>query len=150
MKLFLIIFISLFIKIANSEEFSLKWNINVTVLDNIEFIDGGNFEVNRAEGSWEDNKGYYGYLKCIGPLLIDKEKNLKLDLICDGYDNRNDKFQINLKRNSFLNATKNNFTTLTYALHRTSGIGNFSDHIIFPFTFILKQIGILIPFFVLC
>ena len=86
MKLFLIIFISLFIKIANSEEFSLKWNINVTVLDNIEFIDGGNFEVNRAEGSWEDNKGYYGYLKCIGPLLIDKEKNLKLDLICDGYD----------------------------------------------------------------
>ena len=54
--------------------------------------------------SWEDNKGYYGYLKCIGPLLIDKEKNLKLDLICDGYDNKNDKFQINLKRNSFEDA----------------------------------------------
>ena len=104
MKFTLIIFIFLFIKITYSEEFSLKWSINVTVLDNIEFIDGGNFEVNRAEGSWEDNKGYYGYLKCIGPLLIDKEKNLKLDLICDGYDNRNDKFQINLKRNSFEDA----------------------------------------------
>ena len=45
--------------------------------------------------------------------------------------------------------TKNNFTTLTYALNRTGGIGNFSDHIIFPLTFIIKQIGILIPFFVL-
>ena len=52
MKLFLIIFISLFIKITNSEEFSLKWSINVTVLYNIEFIDGVNFEVNSAEGSW--------------------------------------------------------------------------------------------------
>ena len=104
MKLFLIIFVFLSINITYSEEFSLKWSINVTVLDNIEFIDGGNYEVNRAEGSWEDNKGYYGYLKCIGPLIIDKEKNLKLDLICDGYDNKNDKFQINLKRNSFEDA----------------------------------------------
>ena len=104
MKFILITFILLFIKITYSEEFSLKWSITVTVLDNIEFIDGGNFEVNRAEGSWEDTKGYYGYLKCIGPLIIDKEKNLKLDLICDGYDNKNDKFQINLKRNSFEDA----------------------------------------------
>ena len=104
MKFFLIIFIFLTINITYSEEFSLKWSINVTVLDNIEFIDGWYYEVNRAEGLWEDNKGYYGYLKCIGPLLIDKEKNLKLDLICDGYDNKNDKFQINLKRNFFEDA----------------------------------------------
>ena len=29
-----------------------------------------------------------------------KEKNLSLNFLCDGYDNNNDRFQINLKRNS--------------------------------------------------
>ena len=100
MKLFLIIFITLFFSKLNAEEFSLKWSINVKVLDKIELINGGNFIVNTAEGSWEDTKGFYGYLKCIGPIIIDKQKNLNLKLMCDGYDNNNEKFQINLKRNS--------------------------------------------------
>ena len=100
MNLFLITFFILFFSILNAEEFSLKWNINVKVLDKIEFIDGGNFRVNTAEGSWEDTKGFYGYLKCLGPIIVDKEKNLNLNYLCDGYDNNNDRFQINLKRNS--------------------------------------------------
>ena len=100
MKFFLIMFIILFFSSLNAEEFSLKWSINVKVLDKIEFIKGGNFRINTAEGSWEDTKGFYGYLKCIGPIIIDKEKNLNLNLMCDGYDNNNERFQINLKRNS--------------------------------------------------
>ncbi len=40
----------------------------------------------------------------------------------------------------------NNFTTLKYAVQRTGGIGNLSDHFIFPLTFIFKQLIILIPF----
>ena len=100
MNFFLTILISLIFTKLNAEEFSLKWNINVKVLDKIEFIDGGNFRVNTAEGSWEDTNGFYGYLKCIGPIIVDKEKNLNLSLMCDGYDNNNDRFQINLKRNS--------------------------------------------------
>ena len=100
MNLFLTILISLIFSNLNAEELSLKWSITVKVLDRIEFIDGGNFRVNKAEGSWEDNKGFYGYMKCIGPIIIDKEKNLNLNLMCDGYDNNNDRFQINLKRNS--------------------------------------------------
>ena len=100
MKYFLITFFILFFSISNAEEFSLKWSINVKVLDKIEFIDGGNFRVNNAEGSWKDTKGFYGYLKCIGPIIVDKEKNLNLNYLCDGYDNNNDRFQINLKRNS--------------------------------------------------
>ena len=95
-----IILILLFFKTAYAEEFSLKWSITVTVLDTIQLIDGGSYRVNKAEGSWEDTKGYYGFLKCIGPLIIDSKKNLNLNLICDGYDNNNDKFQINLKRDS--------------------------------------------------
>ena len=104
MKIFLTIFIFLFLKITYSEEFSLKWSITVKVLDSIDFIDGGNFRVNAAEGSWEDSKGFYGYLKCVGPTIIDKEKNLNLNLMCDGYDNNNDRFQINLKRDSIEDA----------------------------------------------
>ena len=100
MKYFLITFFILFFSILNAEEFSLEWNINVKVFDKIEFIDGGNFRVNNAEGSWKDSKGFYGYLKCIGPIIVDKEKNLNLNYLCDGYDNNGDRFQINLKRNS--------------------------------------------------
>ena len=58
MKIFIILFISLFLSKLNAEEFSLKWSITVKVLDKIEFIDRGNFRVNTAEGSWEDTKGF--------------------------------------------------------------------------------------------
>ena len=62
------------------------------------------FSILNAEGSWKDTKGFYGYLKCIGPIIVDKEKNLNLNYLCDGYYNNNDRFQINLKRNSFEDA----------------------------------------------
>ncbi len=45
---------------------------------------------------------------------------------------------------------ENNFATLQYGFQRTGGIGNLSDHLIFPFQFILKQLGILLPFFLMC
>ena len=46
--------------------------------------------------------------------------------------------------------TENNYITITYGLHRTgSGDQNFLDHIINPLIFLGKQIGILIPFFVM-
>ena len=44
--------------------------------------------------------------------------------------------------------SENNYTTITYALHRTgSGEKYLLDHIIYPISLILKQFGILIPFF---
>ena len=43
---------------------------------------------------------------------------------------------------------ENNFITIKYGLKRTGGIGEFKDHIIYPLSFIIKQMGILIPFFV--
>ena len=43
--------------------------------------------------------------------------------------------------------TENNYITITYGLHRTgSEEQNFLDHIIHPFIFLGKQIGILTPF----
>ncbi len=45
---------------------------------------------------------------------------------------------------------ENDYTTINYALHR-SGIEakNFLDHFIHPLTFLGKQIGILVPFFIM-
>ena len=106
MKILFYIFSYLFLIVNNlyAEKLSLKWSITVTILDAIKLIDGGEYKVNKAEGSWEDSKGYYGYLKCLGPLSVNANKNLNLNLICDGFDNKGDKFQINLKRNSVENA----------------------------------------------
>ena len=104
MKFIITVFVFFIFKISFSEQFSQKWSISVDVFDRIEFIDGGNFRVNSAEGSWEDTKGFYGYMKCIGPVIIDKQKNLNLNLMCDGYDNNNERFQLNLKRNSIEDA----------------------------------------------
>ena len=43
----------------------------------------------------------------------------------------------------------NNFITLSYGIKRTGGVGNLMDHLIFPITFILKQLIILLPFFIM-
>jgi len=44
----------------------------------------------------------------------------------------------------------NDYTTISYGLHRTEpGNKNFQDHLIQPFVFLVKQVGILIPFFIM-
>ena len=44
---------------------------------------------------------------------------------------------------------ENNFTTITYGLQRSEGMGVLTDHVIYPLLFIFKQIIILIPFFLM-
>ena len=47
--------------------------------------------------------------------------------------------------------TENDYITITYGLHRTgTGDQNFLDHLIHPIIFFGKQIGILMPFFIMC
>ena len=50
----------------------------------------------------------------------------------------------------FIWLINNDFVTITYGLART-GLENSSilDHLIYPMTFLIKQIGILIPFFIM-
>ncbi len=46
---------------------------------------------------------------------------------------------------------KNDYITISYGLHRTgTGDQEFIDHLIYPILFLVKQIGILIPFFIMC
>jgi len=44
---------------------------------------------------------------------------------------------------------ENNFISLNYGLKRTGGLGSITDHFYFPIVFVLKQIAILIPFFIM-
>ena len=44
---------------------------------------------------------------------------------------------------------ENNFISLNYGLKRTGGLGSITDHFYFPIVFALKQIAILIPFFIM-
>ncbi len=44
---------------------------------------------------------------------------------------------------------ENNYSTIIYGLQRTSGTGNYLDHLILPLVFLFKQIGILIPFLIM-
>ena len=44
---------------------------------------------------------------------------------------------------------ENDFITLKYGIERSGGIGNLSQHVIYPLSFILKQFLLLIPFFIL-
>ena len=46
---------------------------------------------------------------------------------------------------------ENNYTTITYALHRTEieNVNFFKSHFLYPLFFLGKQIGILVPFFIM-
>ena len=46
--------------------------------------------------------------------------------------------------------TENNFITITYGLQRAGGVGGFLDHLIYPLIFLGKQIGLLVPFLLMC
>ncbi len=41
---------------------------------------------------------------------------------------------------------ENNYSTITYGLQRTGGVGSFFDHISLPIIFLIKQLTLLIPF----
>ena len=43
----------------------------------------------------------------------------------------------------------NSFLSVLYGLNRTGGIGSLADHLTFPLILLIKQIGILIPFFIM-
>ncbi len=45
--------------------------------------------------------------------------------------------------------SENNFISINYGLQRTGGLGSITDHFYFPIMFVLKQIVLLIPFFIM-
>ncbi len=45
--------------------------------------------------------------------------------------------------------SQNDFSTISYGFKRTGGVGDLTDHLAYPILFFLKQLGILIPFFIM-
>ena len=62
-------------------------------------IDKSKYQLTKAEGSWEDNDGNYGFLKCLGPIKINA-KEIELEVFCNGFDHLENKFSIKLIRKS--------------------------------------------------
>ena len=44
---------------------------------------------------------------------------------------------------------QNDFSTISYGFKRTGGVGDLTDHLVYPILFFFKQLGILIPFFIM-
>ena len=84
---YLIMSIFLFSSSLLSKEYTLKWYNFITILDNIEFEDKSIYRLVRADGSWEDNEGFYGSLKCAGPNKISSDNKIELNVSCYAYDN---------------------------------------------------------------
>ena len=112
------LFISIFLISSTvfSEEYTLKWYNFITVLDSIEFKDKSIYRLVRADGSWEDDNGFYGSLKCVGPNKISPDNEVELNAYCDAYDNEGDTFGLILSRSSDMSA---GIGTATYI--KTSG-----------------------------
>ena len=83
----------------SSEEYSLDWYLKGTVFESIIFDDSSSYNLVKGEGPWEDNKGDFGHLNCIGK-TSNINQNSILDMVCSAYDNGGDKFWLKLDRNS--------------------------------------------------
>ncbi len=82
------------------KEYTLKWYNNAKVLDFLEFEDKSKYQVTLAEGSWEDNEGNYGFLKCLGPIIVNPNGKIELEVFCNGFDHLENSFSVKLIRES--------------------------------------------------
>ena len=98
--IFILLITFFFGKNSLGKEYIFKWFNNVTVLDSLEFANKSKYQLTLAEGSWEDNEGNYGFLKCLGPIKINPEGKANLEVICKGSDHLENNFSIKLIRKS--------------------------------------------------
>ena len=77
-KLILILLALTFVPFGSvsAKEYLLDWYLKGTMYERILFDDKSSFNLVKGEGPWEDNKGYFGYLNCIGNTSdIDNKSN---------------------------------------------------------------------------
>ena len=100
MKKFIPIMVLFFVTSGNvgAEEYSLDWYLKGTVFESIIFDDSSSYNLVKGEGPWEDNKGNFGYLNCIGK-TSNINQNCVLNMVCSAHDNNGDKFWLKLDRN---------------------------------------------------
>ena len=84
---------------VGAEEYLLDWYLKGNTYDSIIFDDKSSYNLIKGEGPWEDNKGNYGHLYCIGKTSDIKQK-LILDMFCKAIDKDGENFWLKLYRNS--------------------------------------------------
>ena len=101
MKTAILILTALFVSCGNisAKQYLLDWYLKGTVYEGIVFDDKSSYNLIKGEGPWEDNKGYFGHLNCIGK-TSNINQNSILDMFCSAYDNNGDKFWLKLDRKS--------------------------------------------------
>ncbi len=104
----------------SAEKYTLDWYLKGTVYESITFEDSSTYNLIKGEGPWEDNKGHFGNLNCIGK-TSDINQNSVLDMICIAFDNDGDKFWLKLYRHSERDAGIGKATYL-------NGTGKFKEY----------------------
>ena len=101
-KFFLLNFILISLSINNvlGKQYILKWFNNSEVLDFLEFNDKYKYQITLDEESWEDSEENYGFLKCLGPIMISPEGKIEVEVFCKGYNHLENNFYLKLIRKS--------------------------------------------------
>ena len=82
-----------------SKEYNLQWYGEIKFTETIKFPDTSIYKIVNSFGFWEDNKGNYGKLNCLGWVKNIKNTEL-LEVSCEAVDNQFEEFWFILNRNS--------------------------------------------------
>ena len=79
--------------------YNLEWYGELKYSESIQFPDNNIYKIINSFGYWEDNKGNYGKLNCLGWVKNIKNNEL-LEVSCEATDNEEEEFWFILNRDS--------------------------------------------------
>ena len=102
MKLLIILFYFIFLSLySKGFEVEIFFSINSNDIDIIEFPNSTKYQQVKNTANWQNTYGDYGVLKCLFNIFLgDKNSNAKLLGFCDGKNQDNEKFWLELRRST--------------------------------------------------
>ena len=102
MKILVILFYFIFLNLySKSFEVEIFFSSNSNDLDIIEFPNNTKYQQVKNTANWQNTYGDYGVLKCLFNIYLgEKNSNAKLLGFCDGKNQDNEKFWLELIRNT--------------------------------------------------
>ncbi len=102
MKILITLFYFVFLNLySKSFEVEIFFSINPNDIDIIEFPNNTRYQQVKNTANWQNTYGDYGVLKCLFNIYLgDKNSNAKLLGFCDGKNQDNEKFWLELRRNT--------------------------------------------------
>ncbi len=102
MKILILLFYFIFLNLYSKNfEIEIFFSINSNDIDIIEFPNNTKYQQIKNTANWQNTYGDYGVLKCLFNIYLgDKNSNAKLFGLCDGKNQDNEKFWLELTRNT--------------------------------------------------